>query len=224
MKRSRTSEFVSGSPVRPFRALLFLLLVAAAFLPACRDTATSAPPPPAVDVMEVLRRDVPIDQEWVGTADGLVNATIRAQVTGYLISQDYKEGDFVHSGQVLFEIDPRTFQAALAQAEAQESQARGQLAQAEAQHANALANLDRVRPLAALERGEQEGPRRRHRRRGIVSGNRVAAPSSRAARAAVEKARLDLGFTHDHLPHRRHGRHRQGPGRGPGRPGAGRRS
>jgi membrane fusion protein, multidrug efflux system len=82
--------------------------------------------------MEVLRRDVPIYQEWIGTADGMVNATIRPQVTGYLTRQDYKEGDFVHSGQVLFEIDPRTFQAALAQADALESQARGQLAQAEA--------------------------------------------------------------------------------------------
>ncbi|HEY5191743.1 MAG TPA: biotin/lipoyl-binding protein, partial [Candidatus Deferrimicrobium sp.] len=101
-----------------------------------------------MDVLQVLRRDVPIFQEWIGTADGMVNATIRAQVTGYLIRQNYKEGDFIRNGQVLFEIDPRTFQAALAQAEAQESQAAGQLAQAEAQHTNTRANLERVRPLA----------------------------------------------------------------------------
>ena len=55
-------------------------------------------------------------QEWVGTADGLVNATIRAQVTGYLISQNYREGESVRKGQVLFEIDPRPFAAALDQA------------------------------------------------------------------------------------------------------------
>ena len=122
MKRPGTPEFVSSPPARPFFSL-FLLLVAAASLPACRNTATSATPPAAVDVLQVIRRDVPIYHDWIGTADGMVNATIRAQVTGYLIRQNYKEGDFVRNGQVLFEIDPRTFQAALAQAEAQESQA-----------------------------------------------------------------------------------------------------
>ena len=146
--------------------------------------------------MEVLRRDVPIYQEWIGTADGMVNATIRAQVTGYLTRQDYKEGDFVHSGQVLFEIDPRTFQAALAQAEAQESQARGQLAQAEAQHTNALANLDRIRPLAdqnAVSKKDLDDAI------GAEGSSQAAVVAARAnvgaARAAVEKARLDLGFT-----------------------------
>jgi len=196
LKRSRTSELISGSPVRPFRALLFLLLVAMASLPACRNTATSATPPPPVDVMEVLRRDVPIYQEWIGTADGMVNATIRPQVTGYLTRQDYKEGDFVHSGQVLFEIDPRTFQAALAQADAQESQARGQLAQAEAQHTNALANLDRIRPLAdqnAVSKKDLDDAI------GAEGSSQAAVVAARAnvgaARAAAEKVRLDLGFT-----------------------------
>lgn len=196
MKRSRTSEFVSGSPVRPFRALLFLLLVATASLPACRNTATSSTPPAGVDVMEVLRRDVPIYQEWIGTADGMVNATIRAQVTGYLTRQDYKEGDFIRSGQVLFEIDPRTFQAALAQAEAQEGQAGGQLAQAEAQHTNALANLDRIRPLADQNAVSKKDLDDAIGAEGSSQAVVVAARANvAAARAAVEKARLDLGFT-----------------------------
>ncbi len=90
----------------------------------------------------MIRRDIPIVHEWVGTADGLVNATIRAQVTGYLIRQEYQEGDLVKKGQVLFEIDPRPFRAALDQAE-------GVLAQMEALHENARANLARVKPLAA---------------------------------------------------------------------------
>ena len=74
------------------------------------------PPPPAtpiVQVVDVVQRDVPIYMEWVGSVDGSVNAVIRPQVTGYLIKQAYREGDLVKKGQLLFEIDPRTFQAAL---------------------------------------------------------------------------------------------------------------
>ena len=195
MKRSGTPEYLSSPPVRTFVSL-FLLLVAAASLSACRNTATSAIPPAAVDVMEAIRRDVPIYQEWIGTADGMVNATIRAQVTGYLTRQDYKEGDFVRSGQVLFEIDPRTFQAALEQAEAQESQAGGQLAQAEAQHTNALANLDRIRPLADQNAVSKKDLDDAIGAEGSSQAVVVAARGNvAAARAAVEKARLDLGFT-----------------------------
>ena len=111
-------------------------------LSACRKEKPAAPRAPEVEVAQVIRKDVPIVHEWVGTADGLVNATIRAQVTGYLIRQDYKEGDSVKKGQLLFEIDPRPFLAAL-------DQAKGELARQEAQHANAKANLDRVKPLVA---------------------------------------------------------------------------
>ena len=76
----------------------------------------AAPQVPVVEVADVVQKDVPIFAEWVGTLDGMVNATIRAQVQGYLIKQNYKEGDPVKKDQVLFEIDPRTFQAALDQA------------------------------------------------------------------------------------------------------------
>jgi membrane fusion protein (multidrug efflux system) len=99
------------------------------------------PPPPTVEVSEVIRKDVPVYMEWVGTTDGLVNATIQAQVTGYLVKQNYREGEFVKKGQVLFEIDPRTFQAAV-------DAAKGSLSQAEARWETAKANLQRVRPLA----------------------------------------------------------------------------
>ena len=74
--------------------------------------------PPTVEVTDVIQRDVPVFSEWIASADGSVNATIRAQVQGYLINQNYREGDPVRKGQVLFEIDPRPFQAALDQARA----------------------------------------------------------------------------------------------------------
>ena len=87
---------------------------------------------PDVEVVEVERKDVPIYGEWIGTLDGLVNADVRAQVTGYLLKQGYQEGAFVRQGDLLFQIDPRPFQAAL-------DQAQGQLAQAQATLANAQA-------------------------------------------------------------------------------------
>src|SRR3954466_644062 len=83
-----------------------------------RKTSVAKPPPPlTVEVTEVIRKDVPIYREWIGTLDGLVNADIKAEVTGYLIQQAYTEGTFVRKGQLLFLIDPRPFQAALDQAQ-----------------------------------------------------------------------------------------------------------
>src|SRR5512134_1144548 len=108
-------------------ACLALLLAAG-----CGKEKAKAPPPPTVEVTQVVQKDVPIYTEWVGTADGLVNATIRAQVTGYLMKQNYREGEFVRAGQVLFEIDPRTFQAAVDQAKGALDQAKSDLAQQEA--------------------------------------------------------------------------------------------
>ena len=87
-------------------------------------------PAPNVEVVPIEEKDVPIYGEWIGTLDGLVNADVRAQVTGYLLKQAYQEGAFVKEGQLLFQIDPRPFQAAL-------DQAQGQLAQATAMLANA---------------------------------------------------------------------------------------
>ncbi len=87
-----------------------------------KEDVKSAPPPPVVDVVAVVQKDVPIYTEWVGALDGSINAVIRPQVTGYLIKQNYREGELVKKGQVLFEIDPRTFQVALDQAKALLSQ------------------------------------------------------------------------------------------------------
>ncbi len=152
------------------------------FLTGCKKEQKPPPPPPVVEVMEVIQKDVPIQHEWVGTTDGMVNATIRAQVTGYLIRQYYKEGDMVKKGQVLFAIDPRSFQAAL-------DQTMGDLARQEAQYENARANLARVRPLAeqnALSKKDLDDS---------IGAEQSALAAVTAARAAVEKARLDLGFT-----------------------------
>src|SRR5262249_34940103 len=87
--------------------------------------AAKAPQPLAVEVATVEQRDTPIYNEWIGTLDGFVNADIKAQVSGYLLKQDFTEGSFVKKGQLLFEIDPRPFQAAVDQAQGQLAQANG---------------------------------------------------------------------------------------------------
>ena len=106
--------------------------------------------PPVVEVAQVEQKDVPIYSEWIGTSDGFVNADIKAQVSGYLMKQDYTEGSVVKKGQLLFEIDPRPFQAVVDQAEGQLAQAKGQLAQAKAGLSQAEAQLS--------SRGGQSAP------------------------------------------------------------------
>src|SRR6266478_5108432 len=93
----------------------------------------AAPRPLDVEVVRVEQKDVPIYSEWIGTTEGMVNADIKAQVTGYLLRQDYKEGSFVKKGQLLFELDPRPFQAILDQANGLVAQFQGQLEQASSQ-------------------------------------------------------------------------------------------
>ncbi len=180
------SVFFSG----PFHRLIFnpaLILVLSLVPFACTKSPQEKPPPPAVKVATVIQKDVPINYEWIGTTDGLVNATIRAQVQGYLVSQKYREGVPVKKGQVLFEIDPRTFQAAL-------DQAKGQLAQQEARWITAKANLARIRPLA-----EQNAVSKKDLDDAV--GQELAAKASViAAQATVDKAKLDLGFTRIRSP------------------------
>jgi RND family efflux transporter MFP subunit len=101
----------------------------------------AAPQPLEVEVVKVEQKDVPLYSEWIGTTDGMVNADIRAQVSGYLLKKDYTEGAFVRQGQLLFEIDPRPLEAALAQAQGTLAQSQGQLGQATAQLEQAQANL-----------------------------------------------------------------------------------
>src|SRR5215475_11141780 len=127
-----------------------------------KEKAPAAAPPANVEVAQVALQNVPIYSEWIGTLDGMVNAEIRGQAPGYLLRQDYREGSFVRKGQLLFEIDPRPFQAArdqakgdlaraqaqLAQANSQLLQAQAQLAQAEANQVKAQLDADRYTPLA----------------------------------------------------------------------------
>jgi len=108
----------------------------------CKENKTSAPPePPTVLVSTVAQRDVPIYREWVAQLNGSVNAQISPKVTGYIISRNYKEGYFVPKGQILFEIDPRPFRAALDQAVANVAEARANLG-------NSELNVARDTPLA----------------------------------------------------------------------------
>jgi RND family efflux transporter MFP subunit len=137
---------------------------------------------PQVQVAPVVQRDVSIYSEWVATLDGYVNAQIQPQVTGYLVKQDYREGSFVHKDDVLFEIDPRPFQAVL-------DHARAQLAQAEAQLGNAVLNVNRDIPEAeanAIARSQLEGD---------TQAQSAAKATVAAARAEVEQAALNLSFT-----------------------------
>jgi membrane fusion protein (multidrug efflux system) len=152
-------------------------------IPACEKKKPEAPAaPPIVEVVEVIQKDVPIYQEWVATTDGFVNATIRAQVQGYLIKQTYKEGDFVRKGQMLFEIDPRTFQTTLEQKKAE-------LALQQASWDTARANLNRIKPLAERNAVSQKDL-------DDATGREQATHAAvLAARSVVDRAELELGFT-----------------------------
>jgi RND family efflux transporter MFP subunit len=172
---------------RGFSTLLGFLIVlvfVTALGAGCERSVASAPAaaPPAVEVTPVIQRDVPLEGEWVGTLEGYVNAQIQPHVSGYLIRQDYQEGGFVRQGQVLFEIDPRPFQAAL-------DQAKGQLAQAEAQMANAELNVKRDVPEAeahAIPQSQLDND---------TQALRGAQAAVEANQAAVEQASLNLGYT-----------------------------
>jgi len=151
----------------------------------CAGCAEKKSPPaggPQVQVARVVQKDVSIYSEWVATLDGYVNAQIQPQVTGYLIKQDYQEGSFVHKDDVLFEIDPRPFQAVL-------DQAKAQLAQAQAQLGNATLNVNRDIPEAeanAIAQSQLEGD---------TQAQSAAKASVAAARASVDQAALNLSFT-----------------------------
>ena len=149
----------------------------------CGKKGETAPPgPPTVEVTTVIQKDVPIYREWIGSLDGDVNAVIRPQVTGYLVKQNYTEGDWVKKGQLLFQIDPRTFEAAV-------DQAQGMRAQQRALYQTAKANLARVKPLAAKNALSQKDL-------DDTTGAELSAKASlEAAEAALQTAKLNLSFT-----------------------------
>ena len=165
-------------PVCLVIAISLLIIIAAG----CAKEEKAVPQAPEVEVVDVVQKDVPVYSVWVGTTDGLVNATIRAQVTGYLIKQNYKEGDAVKKDQVLFEIDPRPFRAVL-------DQTKAELARQQARWDTAKANLKRIRPLA-----EQNAVSKRDLDNAVGMEQETHA-AVLSTQAAVEKAKLDLGFT-----------------------------
>jgi membrane fusion protein (multidrug efflux system) len=186
------------------RAGLILITIAALIIQGCGNRSASAnggaaPPPPDVQVSTVQQQTVPIYGDWIATLDGYVNANIQPQVSGYLIKQNYREGSFVHKGDVLFEIDPRTFQAALDQTLAQVSQARGQLAQAEAALQLSIINVRRDTPLAAAQAIPQSQLDNEIQARAQNEAQVKSAQANiQTNEAAVEQARLSLGFTQVH--------------------------
>jgi RND family efflux transporter MFP subunit len=174
---------VRSAGFRAARLVLSLLPATVVFVAGCGSPKAAVPiPSPEVEVASVIQKDVPIYSEWVATLDGYVNAQIQPQVTGYVIRQTYKEGSFVRKGQILFQIDPRPFQALLDQANAQ-------LAQAQAQLGKTQMDVDRDTPLAkarAIAQSQLDND---------VQANRAAQAAVKAAEAQVEQAKLNLEFT-----------------------------
>ena len=151
---------------------------------------------PEVMVAQVEQKDVDLYTEWIGTLAGEVNANVQAQVAGYLLRRDYQEGSSVRKGQLLFEIDPRPFQAALDQANGQLAQAIAQLANAEAVQGRTELDVERYTPLAKLQAASQQDLDNANQNN-LAAKATVATDKAqiKSAEAAVETARLNLGFT-----------------------------
>ncbi len=197
-----TRSIWDSCPLPALNTTLVLLVTVMLTTTSCSNPTSGAttPAPVAVEVANVEQRDVPIYSEWIGTLDGFVNADIKAQVTGYLLEQAYQEGTFVKKGQLLFQIDPRPFQAALelaqgqlAQAEGQLAQAKAQLAQAEAQVSVAQANqrrtqldVDRYTPLAQQQAITQQDLDN------ATQNNLAAKAQVQSAQAQVDTARAQI--------------------------------
>ena len=177
---------VNRHPFKPGSGLIALMLTLAIL--GCDKPATPPPPPPAiVEVVDVIQKDVPIHQEWVGSLDGMVNAVILAQVSGYLIKQNYQEGQLIKKGQLLYEIDPKTFQANL-------DAARSNLARQEAILKTArldLARVERLLPERAVSVRDRDN---------AVGREATAEAEVLTAKAAIDSAQLELGFSKIYAP------------------------
>lgn len=147
-----------------------------------RKAPVAPPPPPEVQIITAAPTNVPIFEEWIGTLDGYVNAQIHAQVTGYLLTQNYAEGGPVHQGDLLFQIDPRPFQAALDQANAKLEQDQAQLVKTEL-------DVKRYTPLAKEQAVSQE------ELDNAIQANLAARAQLKVDEAAVDTAQVNLGFT-----------------------------
>ena len=181
--RRKSKPSLPMTTLSPSKTRLLCAATALLYCFGCREKPqTKSPPVPLVEVATVTQADVPIYHEWIGVLDGLVNAQIRAQVTGYLLTQNYREGDPIKKGDLLFEIDPRPFKAAL-------DQAQGLLAQAEAKLGKTELDVKRYGPLVkdkAISQEEYDD---------AVQANLEAKAAVVSAKAQVEQAQLNLEFT-----------------------------
>ena len=175
--------------------LIVLALIVGAVRPSSKALGAQ-PSTSDVEVVQVEKKDVPIYAEWIGTLDGLVNADVRAQVTGYLLKQGYQEGAFVKQGQLLFQIDPRPFQAALDQVQGQLAQAQAALANAQAVQRRTELDVQRYTTLAEQQAASQQDLDN------SVQNNLAAKATVETAKAqiktyeaAVETAKINLDFT-----------------------------
>ena len=164
-------------------ALVFAVSIASG----CGKDGPTAPPHLEVVIQPVVQRDVEVQSEWIGTTEGAVDAEIRAQVSGYLISRNFEEGTLVGKDSVLFRIDPRPYQAAL-------ELARADLGRAEAALGKADLDVNRFTPLVA------EGAISRQELDNAIQFQRSTRAGLGGAKASVEKAELDLAFSQIRSP------------------------
>jgi RND family efflux transporter MFP subunit len=176
--------------------LLIVGLIVGAIRPYKHALGAQTPPLPDVEVLQVQQENVPIYGEWIGTLDGLVDADVRAQITGYLLKQGYQEGSFVRQGQLLFQIDPRPFQAALDQAQGQLAQAKAMLANSQAVQRRTELDVERYTPLVKEQAASQQDLDN------SIQNNLAALATIETAKAqiktyeaAVETAKINLEFT-----------------------------
>jgi RND family efflux transporter MFP subunit len=190
--------------------VLLAAILGAAVSRSTAKPSTQKPSSPVVEVAPVEQRDIPINGEWIGTLTGQVNADVKGQVTGYLLTRNYKEGSLVRKGQILFEIDPRPFQAALDQARGQLAQAQAQLVQNEAQLSTAEANqlksqlnVEKYEPLAKVDavskqdfdNATQTDLANKAQVKAAEAAIAAAKAQIKAGEAAVETAAINLSFT-----------------------------
>src|SRR5271165_2048760 len=182
-KGEYSHKWAFGNPRIPIVIITAAVAILSLGLVACKNGNAAVPKiVTEVLVAQPIQRDVPLQREWVATLDGYVNAEIRPQVSGYLISQNYKEGSAVSKGQVLFEIDPRPFQAAL-------DSAKGELARAQAELGKNTLDVERDTPLTekkAIAKAQLDTE---------IQAKLAAQAAVESAKAAVERAQLDLGWT-----------------------------
>lgn len=176
--------------------LLILGLIVGAVHPYKHALGSQPVAVPDVEVLQVQQEDVPIIHEWIGTLDGLVNADVRAQVTGYLLKQSYQEGSFVRQGQLLFQIDPRPFQAALDLTQGQLAQAKANLANAQAVQRRTELDVERYTPLAKEQAASQQDlDNAVQNNLAAIASVETAKAQIKTSEAAVETAKINLDFT-----------------------------